>query len=997
MTMPKSCYFLVFAFFLFIRSSLSQEFSYKFYGVPDGLAQSQVVNLYQDTKKFLWVATKGGVSRFDGTRFINFSRSDGYFEHSFQRIAETKNGDVWFQDEGGLTCWNGTKMVRFPTPLFNNPRILRLFYRSKNDELTIFDVQQKAKVRIVTFQNGKYTEKNFLCKGLDLAPFPIFQTEIGYDSTADRIIILSENQGLFSLKNSHLDTLSVNTGNTSSLSSGNDGMFYIWTGNEFNRINEHGLELVFKSEKPENVWLTNAVIDRNGVVFYQDHVGKITINDHGNIYHDSFGFSLISTMLLDRDNNLWIGTESGLYRLLSRAFVNYIPEKDDINPSIWSIVEDNRGSLYFASFTYGLQRFENDSFFQVKGFEKFSKFKGSNFYMGSIRDHQGNILLTKSDIGGIKYNGSEFSRIFKDGAAICSFQFFEDPDNGDLLAGTSKGLIIKTQKGIETLFEIKPGRSVVPYITSIQKDKMGRYWLGGFHGISLYDKGIVTPLPTRSMPFSEGGNALLKDSRGNIWIGNDKGLFLYDYNTFRKIGHPDLKTFITALALVSDTGLLIGSVNGLDWLDLKAFYAGKVQWKHFDKSNGFQGMEVGQNGFFRDSKGYYWIPTSDRVVRFDPRQITAKKTVPQTYISAVSILSERMTWDQLADTNIWAGSLSLRHFQKNIRFSFIGINMSDPEKVLYKFRLEGYDRGWSEPDRAMNAVYTNLPPGNYSFYVKSCNEDGLWSQEQVSLDFRIVPAFYQTWWFWILCFLVGSATFTYLGFLFTTRKRKIIQEKLEQDKKMAELQLISLKNQIDPHFTFNALNAIASVVLKEDKELAYRFFMKLSALIRAILVSGDKLTRTLGEELTFVSNYLEVEKFRFRERFEYTLDFDPQLNLDAEVPKMVVQTYVENAIKHGLMHKDAPGHLWVKVVSEPTGIRIEVRDDGVGRIRAKDFAHNSTGKGLVILKGYYEYFRNYRKTDIQNQIIDLFDEQSKPIGTKVEIFIPVNPPVNEQK
>ncbi|MEI7897846.1 MAG: histidine kinase [bacterium] len=990
--MRKSPFLLIFSFFIFFRASYSQEFSYQGYGVPDGLVQSQVMALYQDSRKFLWVVTKGGVSRFDGIRFLNFSRSDGYFEHPFQQIAETKNGDVWFQDDDGLCRWNGTKMVRYATSLFSDPLDLRLFYCSKNDEPTIFEIRPHSQIRIVTFRQGKYTVKSFFCKGLDLIQNPLFQKAISYDSTGDRILILSENQGIYSYKNGRVDTVSGNPGCTSTLSSGKDGNSYLWQGNTFNTVKTDRLEPVFTSGKPGNLWTTAAAIDRNGVVFYQDPVGQLTVYDHGKIYHDAFRFTIVSCMLFDRDNNLWIGTEAGLYRLLSRAFVNYLPGKDAINPSIWSIVEDTAGSLYFASLTYGLQRFKNETFSPVKGVEKFNRLANSNFYTGSIRDHNGNILFTRNEIGGVRYNGKAFSAIFADdGKDFCCFQFFEDPDNMDLLAGTSRGLVIKSHDGKETRVNIQPGGSGRPNIICIQKDKTGRYWLGGFHGISLYDKGTVTHLPTKSMPFSRGGNAMVKDTRGNMWIGNDKGLFLYDYASFREIAHHDLNLFVTALTLVGDTGLLIGSVNGLDWLDLKAFYSGKIRLKHFDKNNGFLGIEVGQNGFYRDSKGYYWIPTSDRVVRFDPRQAGGKKSVPQPYISSVSILSDRMKWETLADKITWDGSFSLTHDQKNIRFTFIGINMSDPEKVMYQYMLDGYDQGWSQAEKTMNAVYTNLPPGDYTFSVKSCNEDGCWSPEQAKLAFRIIPAFYQAWWFWIACFLLGSVCFAFLGYLFTIRKRRVLQERLEQEKKLAELQLISLKNQIDPHFTFNAMNAIASVVLKEDKELAYRFFMKLSSLIRSILTSGDKLTRTLGEELTFVTNYLEVEKFRFRERFEYTLEFDPSLNLEAEVPKMVVQTYVENAIKHGLMHKNDTGHLSVRVVAEPSGVRIEVQDDGIGRKKAGEFISNSTGKGLYIINGYYDYFRTFRKTDIQARFIDLYDEQAKPAGTRVEIFIPHTP------
>jgi len=988
--MYKYSFLFLTVFLAVFYPATAQEFSYKFYGVPDGLAQSQVTHLYQDQKGFLWIVTKGGVSRFDGIRFVNFSRTDGFFVHLVHRIIETKKGEVWFQDEDGLTCWTGSKMVRFQTTLFRDPFALRLFYCSKNDEPTIIDIQPHSRIHIITLRNGKYLERIQFCKGLALNLDPYSQNEILYDSVSDAILISAKYNKLYRYKNGIVDTIQTKNRIIGRLFQGKDGNCYTWADNTFNKISGLDLTLVFISD-PLSVSLdTPVAIDRNGVVFYQNPLGKLTVFDHGNTIHDSFRFTTIGCRLIDRENNLWLGTELGLYRLLSRSFINYIPEKCGINPCIWSIAENNRGNLLFASYTDGLQRYDYKSFQPVKGYEKLNKFLDAHFYMGSIIDHTGNVLFARNDIGGVRYNETGFSRIFKKYNLFNTFQFFEDPDNGNLLAGTNIGLIIKSESGEETQVKIHPGGQNLPNVVSIQKDKFDRYWLGGFHGISLYDKGKEIPLPTESMPFSKGGNAMIKDNRGNIWIGNDEGLFLYDYSSFKKIDQPDLHVFVTALALVGDTGLLIGSVNGLGWLDLKAYYSGKIQINHFDKNNGFQGIEVGQNGFFRDSKGYYWIPSSDRVVRFDPRQFKRNNSVPKTYISSISILSDKMKWELLAEKTEWDSAIILKHDQKNIRFSFIGINLSDPEKVLYQFMLDGYDKGWSQPDNTRNAVYTNLPPGNYTFRIKASNENNIWNPEPANLTFRIVPAFWQSWWFWGLCFLVISGTFIYIGFLITSRKRRRLQEKLEREKKLAELHLISLKNQIDPHFTFNAMNAIASVVLKEDKEQAYRFFMKLSALIRAILTSSDKLTRTLGEELDFVSNYLEVEKFRFRDRFEYKLDFDPSLNLDTEVPKMVVQTYVENAIKHGLMHKDGTGHLQVRVFTELQGIRIEVEDDGIGREKAKEFACHSTGKGLYILNGYYDYFRTFRKTDIQCKIIDLFDDQSAPAGTKVEIFIPKN-------
>jgi ligand-binding sensor domain-containing protein/two-component sensor histidine kinase len=974
---------------IFLKAE-AQEFSYRSYGVPDGLVQSQVTLLFQDSRGNLWVVTKGGVSRFDGISFLNFPGSEGIFSHPVDGIIETGNGKVWFMDPGGLVCWDGKKMVRFPTDLLKNPRYVKVLYLSGDNIPAVCVFIENSGIEIITFRDGKYTRKTLPVGEFAKVKKQPFLVGYLFDSFNDRILFILNGTGLFSLSDNKTSLLDQAFGDAFGLYSGKDGFIYTWKDNTYYRISGNDIEPVFSPPELFSVDGSYPAVDSSGAVFYQNPIGKLNVYDHGTLFRDGFRFTTISCMLADRENNLWIGTESGLYRLLSRAFVNYIPEKCGLFHSIWSIVEKKEGGIFFLSYPDGLQFYDHGSFHTIHGYEHLNWYDHPNFYMGSIRSRDGTCLFTRNDIGGIWYDGRSFAKIFDKEPPFAVFRFFEDPDNGDLLAGTNRGLIIR-QKGKKELFlPIKPGGQTLPNIVALEKDRLGRYWLGGFHGISLLDHGKEIPLPSPDLPFSKGGNALLKDSRGNIWIGNDEGLFLYDYSKFRKAEHPDLSVFVTALALVGDTGLLVGSVNGLGWLDLKKFYEGETVVYHFDKENGFQGIEVGQNGIVRDSKGYYWIPASDRVVRFDPRQFRRKNSSPRTYISSLSILSENMKWELLAENIRLDSTIFLNHDQKNIRFSFIGINMSDPGRVMYQFMLDGYDKGWSNPDKAGSAVYTNLPPGDYTFRIRACNEYRVWNAEPAGLGFRIVPAIYQSWWFWGLCFIVIAAVFIYLGFLINVKKKRTLQEKLEQEKKLAELQLISLKNQIDPHFTFNAMNAIASVVLKEDKEMAYRFFMKLSALIRAILTSGDKLTRTLGEELEFVSNYLEVEKFRFRDRFEYNLDFDPSLNLDMEIPKTVIQTYAENAIKHGLMHKDGPGHLTVKVVDEPDRIDIIVEDDGIGRTKAAEIRSTSTGKGYYILNGYYEYFRTFRKTEIRHQIIDLYDNKNEPAGTRVEVTIAKN-------
>ncbi len=988
--MDRKLLLQIFLLLFCISQGSAQEFSYRHYSIPDGLVQSQVTCLFQDSHGYLWIATKGGVSRFDGIEFKNFSRSDGFFKTIVDQIIETDDGYIWFCSNSGFTCWNGQTMTDYPTPLIKNPFNLHVSWQSGRNELTTFLLYYQSDIEVLKFANGHYSKKTFDFKSQNIAGNPFAQYTVLYDRHWKRVLLSTEQEGLQILRDNKIIPFPGNTSAIQHINSDRDGNIYAWMNNKLFRVEEDHITYILDPGGIVNPEITHVIQNQSGIFYLQNQVGRIAEFGHGQMIQDHFRFPIITCLYIDRNNSLWIGTEAGLYHLLSRAFINFVPATTGILPCVWSIAEDRKKNIWFASFSDGLAYYDGRNFKKIHEYEDMVRFKQYSLYMGSIVDHKGNILLTDNQHGGIRFDGKYFSQLFTTSGERACFFLYEDTTNNCLLAGTTKGLLLRSAPGKEKLLGVHPGGKNSSNIICINKDKLGRYWLGGFHGISLYDHGEVIQLPSKKIPFDKGGNTMTTDKLENIWIGNEEGLFLYDFKAIHKINHPFLHTFITALTLVGDTGLLIGSVSGLDWLDLKAYYSGKIKLRHFDRNNGFQGIEVGQNGFFRDSKGYYWIPTSDRVVRFDPRQIKQNGSLPAIFIKTIEVLSERMKWEELPGSIEPGNVIRLNHNQKNVRFSFIGINQSDPEKVKYQYKLAGYDEGWSQPDNSRSVVYTNLPLGNYTFLVKACNEDGIWNEEPASLKFRVVPAFWQAWWFWVLLFILGSGSFLFLGYTITIRKKRMQQEKLEQEKKLAELQLISMKNQIDPHFTFNAMNAIASVVLKEDKEMAYRFFMKLSALIRSILVSGDKLTRTLGEELTFVTNYLEVEKFRFKEKFEYTLDFNGQLESEEEVPKMVVQTYVENAIKHGLMHKEGTGHLWVQVFPEQEGLRILITDDGIGREKAKEYSIHSTGKGLVILNGYYEYFRTFKKKNILHEITDLLDAGGNASGTKVEIFIPKN-------
>lgn len=235
---------------------------------------------------------------------------------------------------------------------------------------------------------------------------------------------------------------------------------------------------------------------------------------------------------------------------------------------------------------------------------------------------------------------------------------------------------------------------------------------------------------------------------------------------------------------------------------------------------------------------------------------------------------------------------------------------------------------------------------------------------------------------------MAAVLLVFSGILISNRRKRQQQQKLEAEKRMAQLQLLTLKNQIDPHFTFNAINSIASAVLKENKELAYKYFVKLSRLMRSILGSSENLICSLSDELEFVKDYLDINKFRFKDRFDYKIIVAPEVDLNLPIPKMAIQSFSENALKHGILHLDTGGLLTISIFSNNGDLKLVVEDNGIGREMAGKISETSTGKGLVILKGYFDYFNKYNQEKINWSMIDLYNEQGLANGTRVEVFIP---------
>jgi hypothetical protein len=227
-------------------------------------------------------------------------------------------------------------------------------------------------------------------------------------------------------------------------------------------------------------------------------------------------------------------------------------------------------------------------------------------------------------------------------------------------------------------------------------------------------------------------------------------------------------------------------------------------------------------------------------------------------------------------------------------------------------------------------------------------------------------------------------------FIFIVKRLTIYQfeqrENLKQ--RLLTLQLQGIKSQLDPHFTFNSLNSIASLIYLEERQAAYDHLNKFTRLLRVMLNDAERIYRTLNEEIEFLNTYLELEKLRFGEKLSYSVELGTGVTGLEKVPKLVLHTFAENAIKHGIVPGDRNGHLKILVNREGGYLKIVIEDDGIGREKAAG-NNLSTGRGIKITGEFYDILNQMNERPISHSITDLYDASGVLCGTRVEISVPI--------
>ena len=432
----------------------------------------------------------------------------------------------------------------------------------------------------------------------------------------------------------------------------------------------------------------------------------------------------------------------------------------------------------------------------------------------------------------------------------------------------------------------------------------------------------------------------------------------------------------------SEHYMLLRSQNGIVVYDHR-----KKQSFLFDHSNGLSSPD---NKSLLYSHGHLVVGQSSRFEYFKLSDLDNYSSVVTPYLNTVFADTTAV----FARTGFEKGhTIKLLHDQNTLTFSFSAPEFFFSERIEYAYQLAPLEKTWHFTDYFNRMIiYTKLAPGKYTFLLKSQVQGGNWDAKPVEYNIIIEPAWWQTVWFRLLCLLAGIVLVIY-----SIRKRiefirKAEQKKAKHEKELLELESKALRAQMNPHFIFNCLNSIKSLIQQNENERSVTYLTTFSKLIRTLLNNADRKEISLYDEIETCKLYLQLEAMRFDAKFSFAVQVDEHIDLKSVlVPPLIIQPFIENAIWHGIIPHNNGGHVLLNVSYKDNVIDIIIDDDGIGRETsqqnksASGLIHQS--KGVNLTQSRLELNNLLQERKVKLDIIDKKAANGAALGTTVIIKI----------
>ncbi|WP_171595344.1 sensor histidine kinase [Marinifilum caeruleilacunae] len=948
---------------------MGQQRPYINYTTHDGLPQIQVMAVHQDKTGYIWAGTKSGLVKFNGERFEHFLPKKRIYN-----IYSDNYSRVYVQTYNELYRYDGQQIKLMAK--FRYQSAIRLandleYWVLSPDAL----VHYKDTIALHTYQYKK-----------DL---PGIMNSIAWNKKDGKLYLGVKNQKkILSIDNGKVETVNYQTkADEIAVNSLGDQLVFIeHYGSNLKWINPQTKEEYF------TIYKSNNVVDSISVK-------SLPVKKH--IHFNDYSYYLIDSLtntgkkvkldfikapypvIFDEDDNIWSGSDNGLYQVFNGPVKNY--PRSFMN-DVWTLIKGRNKEIYGAVYKEALYKYdlENEQKTEIIAPGQFGR-KETDYYYGSSMDAKGNLYFP-THYGLVKYDYRKAKK-FDTGISLISKY---DSISNQVVFGQMHGFGFIDENEKISYVQDSTKQFVTSHPAALEFDAEGNIWIGTKASLCKWDRKKKAFSQAISCP-SRAATVIQRDFRNNIWLGGKDGLWLFDEQSrdCKRVDKGIINSNITGIIIPNQHYLIVGTSLEIYVMDLKAYYeTGEIRMRLFNFRNGFLSEEVCQNGFMLDGNRLF-IPSTTSTSVLDLEKIDFN---PEFYNVRITSLNDLGI--QYVDS-VNRSEIILEKGKNELDFGFETVGFGLPTKPVFRYKLSGVDKDWSEWTTKTYANYRNLSSGEYRFQVMaraggnpniiSYKEDSI--KVKVSNPFYKEPRFYQHSFFGFV-FLV-----LILGF-FVHSRFHIKLKMIDRERKIKLLEIATLQAQLNPHFIFNILSSVQNLISLHKQEKANEYLIKFSRLIRSYMEASIKSSKVLlgtsvsseisvKEEIDLLKMYIELEQVKHgNEKFDFSIEISSDSILNRSIPPMILQPLVENAIKHGLEPKEEKGFLSIQFSEHEDSVECIILDDGIGRERSNELKRDSIklyqSRGLEMINKKIEILN-----DLDYQIS--IDYRDSAEGTEVRV------------
>lgn len=929
------------------------------FGIAQGLPQTQVTCLAEDSLSYLWVGTlAGGLARFDGSTFTTYNMADGLPNNFILDLMVLSPTKVWVATKKGISFFDGKHFKNFDLGLDGRLNAIRLF----NNKDSVFYVLSDRTVGLILkdsihgeVKNNRYKNLKKILKANDSSTI-LFQS----DGEHNRILILRDGHDFAYVLQGEFNSLYsiFNFGDQTALST--DGGIFLITKESLVKLCDIKIPVVGYNVRHDKF------IGSKGLnlvhVSRQDH----TVSE---LYSLN---SPIRTSYVDMEGTVWVGSNKGLFQIYPNIFENELTDPERTDPVMAIAMDDNK--LIVGTAIQGVKVYQGNTLVDKYNFGSPRR----NFVTFLRKDHEG--LLWVGTGGGLAfYRNGGFH--WMDTDKIPNAIHIDFDVNNNFVVGGESGLYKGSHTGsIEVYPELA---STIVLAVKYNKSK-DFFALGTNVGLKILSGEVVEDIDIPELSNVE-ISVLDWYNDETLMIGTPgKGVFIYSFvshsikNIINEEGGLNSNTLF--LLFKDGDGFWAGTERGINWIQYDGFTNKVKGIIHYGAPEGLMGLETNLNAYFKNDSLLLFGAVDGLYTFKGNRQRNSKGRIHLTDLKLFYNQLPKVPEQFVSSTNYGDHIYSFSHTENHLTFSFNKVDMRNPHLYFYKYKLDGYDELWSSPTATKSATYSNLPPGLYTLMIAATDKSGSFIFDQTTLRFRIVPAFYQTAYFKIalIALVIGIILISIYYFNRIKIQRALyIQEIKEQEKTRLRKEIArdfhdELGNQVARMINYISLLRIrgnlGSEIYTTLDEFSQRIITGAKDFVWTLDSSNDELGNVVIHLKDFGERLFSEKEIKFRfygslsKPVKIPIGFSRQINL-------IFKEAMTNAFKHS-----QASEIDFSVRINDCEIIITLHDNGIG-ITQTDI--DDAQRGLSNIK--------VRATRIGGKI----KIQSNGTGTILDLILPV--------